>query len=101
MTNHRVLGPAESRVLLASGLGLTVVAVLATFFPRLLAVPLALLAFWTGAALLWRAGRLSARHRLESAKGAPALLPAVPLDRAVPTVLPATEAPVAADDRTG
>jgi cardiolipin synthase len=76
MTNHRVLGPAESQLLVASGLVLVALAVLAAIWPHLAAVPFAVLAFWVGASLLWRAIRLSGRRRAAD-KAAPALLVAM------------------------
>jgi cardiolipin synthase len=78
MTNHRVLGPAESRLLMASGLALVVLAVATVLWPWLLAAPLAVLALWVGASLLWRAWRLSSRRRAAERAGAPALLAPVP-----------------------
>jgi cardiolipin synthase len=82
MTNHRVLGPAESQLLVASGLGLVALAVLAAIWPLLAAIPFAVLAFWVGASLLWRASRLAGRRRAAD-NAAPALLAAVPAtDRA-------------------
>jgi cardiolipin synthase len=58
VTNHRVLGPAESRVLFLAGLGLVAIALLGVLWPWGLAVPLAALSFWVGGALVWRAARL-------------------------------------------
>ncbi|MEO5767034.1 MAG: phospholipase D-like domain-containing protein, partial [Polyangia bacterium] len=52
MTNHRVLGPAEGGLLLVSGAGLVALAVLASLWPRVAAVPLSLIAAWSGMALL-------------------------------------------------
>jgi cardiolipin synthase len=78
MTNHRVLGPAEGGLLLASGLALVAVAVLATVWPRVLAAPLTFLALWLGLAFTWRAFRLKARGRARSeTKPAPASDPTV------------------------
>jgi cardiolipin synthase len=58
VTGHRVLAPADARVLGAGGLGLLVLAAAAVWWPRLLAVPLAVLFAWLGGALLARAIRL-------------------------------------------
>ena len=58
ITNHRALGPAESKVLAAGGGLLLAVAAIAVAAPRLLTVPLALLAIWIGTTLLVRAWRL-------------------------------------------
>lgn len=64
MTNHRVLGPAEARLLWASGIASAVIGAAALAFPRLIAVPIAVVMLWIGAALSWRARRLrvEARH---------------------------------------
>ncbi|MEO8211731.1 MAG: phospholipase D-like domain-containing protein [Myxococcales bacterium] len=61
MTNHRVLGPAEGGLVLVSGAGLVALAVLASLWPRVAAVPLSLIAAWSGMALLWRAVKLKGR----------------------------------------
>lgn len=58
VTNHRLLGPAESRVLFLTGIILVALAVLSAFWPRVLAVPLGLVGLWVGGALVWRAFRL-------------------------------------------
>jgi cardiolipin synthase len=58
MTNHRLLGPAEARILGIAGAALVLLAVLAALWPRLVAVPLAGLSAWVAAALLIRAWRL-------------------------------------------
>jgi len=58
ITNHRVLGPAEAKVMAACAallLGLSAVAVAA---PRLLTIPLAVVAAWVAVTLLVRAWRL-------------------------------------------
>jgi cardiolipin synthase len=63
VTNHRTLGRAEGRILSLAGLGLIVVGVLAVWWPRAVASPLAVLALWVGLALVWRSFRLFfARH---------------------------------------
>lgn len=62
MTNHRVLGPAEGGLVLVSGAGLVALAVLASLWPRVAAVPLSLIAAWSGMALLWRAVKLKGRR---------------------------------------
>ena len=60
VTNHRVLGPAEARVMAGGGGLLLTLAALAIAFPRAVTVPLAVLCLWIGAALLVRAWRLRA-----------------------------------------
>jgi cardiolipin synthase len=67
MTNHRVLGPAEARVLVMAALFLLTVAGLGLVWPWLLAVPFGVLAGWLGITLLVRALRLfGARGSVES-----------------------------------
>jgi cardiolipin synthase len=60
--SHREIGQAEARLLIASGLVLVALAVLATIWPRLMAVPLTAVALWIGVTLLWRARRLMRAH---------------------------------------
>jgi cardiolipin synthase A/B len=61
VTDHRVLQPADARTIAAIGLGLLVIAALVVRWPRLLAIPFALLLLWIGGALLVRAYRLKRR----------------------------------------
>jgi cardiolipin synthase len=58
ITNHRALGPAEAKVMAFGGGILLALAAVAIAAPRLLTVPLALLAVWIGVTLLVRAWRL-------------------------------------------
>ncbi len=58
ITNHRALGPAEAKVLAAGGAGLLAFAVAAFVFPRVVMLPLALVAGWVALTLLVRAWRL-------------------------------------------
>ena len=58
ITNHRALGPAEARVMAAAAGLLLVGAAVAVFLPRLLTVPLALVAGWVALTLLIKAWRL-------------------------------------------
>jgi cardiolipin synthase len=60
MTDHRVLGPAEARVLVMAALFLLTLAGLGFVWPWLLAVPFGVLAGWLGITLLVRAVRLFA-----------------------------------------
>lgn len=64
-TNHRVLGPAEARITNVAGLSLVVFALIALFFPRWVAVPLALISGWLGVSLFVRAVRLRSKRRRE------------------------------------
>jgi cardiolipin synthase A/B len=63
LTSRRELGPAESHLMLGAGIMLTVVAAVAILWPRVLTIPIAVLAAWVGLASLLRAWRL-ARERL-------------------------------------
>jgi cardiolipin synthase len=58
ITNRRVLGPAEAKVMVCASLVLLTIAVLATLWPLLLVVPLMLCAVWLAIALLIQAYRL-------------------------------------------
>ena len=72
ITNHRALGPAEAKVLAGGGAGLLAFAVAALAFPRVVMLPLALLAGWVALALLVRAWRLRRAARAEPPLPAPA-----------------------------
>ncbi len=61
VTDHRVLAASDARALGVAGAVLIALALLVTLWPRILAVPFAVLAVWFGAALVLRA------HRLERA----------------------------------
>jgi cardiolipin synthase len=58
LTERRVLGPVEWRLMSAVGLALCALSVLVVVFPRVLAYPAAALGLWGGLALLWSAIRL-------------------------------------------
>jgi cardiolipin synthase len=63
ITDHRALGPAEARVMASAGVLLLVVVAVAVLWPRLVAVPLALVGAWVALALLVRAWRLHREAR--------------------------------------
>jgi cardiolipin synthase len=67
MTGRRMLGPAEARIMGAAGIVLLLLGVVALLWPRAVAVPLAALAIWLAASLLFRAWALR-RERGEEAK---------------------------------
>ena len=92
MTNHRVLGPAEGGVLLASGLGLLVITALGVVWPRLVAVPITVFTLWLGVALTWRAFRLRTRRQNAPARLSGALPQASALAPAVPSANTVAEA---------
>ena len=58
LTNRRAVGRAEAGVLAGAGVILLTLAILAFFFPRLIAVPITLLALLVGGGLLVRAWQL-------------------------------------------
>jgi cardiolipin synthase len=65
VTGRRVLGPAEARIMGGTGVALLVVALLGLAWPRVLAVPVALIALWLALGLLLRARGL---HRERTAR---------------------------------
>jgi cardiolipin synthase A/B len=67
VTGRRVLGPAEARIMGGAGVGLVALAVLGLVWPRVIAVPVALIALWVALGLLLRARSLH-RERGETAK---------------------------------
>ena len=54
LTNRRVIDPIETRLIVWTGFGLLVVAVLFVAFPRVLAYPAGVILAWFAAALLYR-----------------------------------------------
>lgn len=58
LTNRRALGPAEAKLLGYVGLALLGVAIVGIVWPRLLAIPIALIAAWFAVTALTRAYRL-------------------------------------------
>jgi cardiolipin synthase len=58
LTNRRTLGPAEARLLGYVGLALLGVAIVGIFWPRAIAIPIALIAAWFALTALARAYRL-------------------------------------------
>jgi cardiolipin synthase len=72
MTNHRVLGATEGRLLAGAGALLIVLGVVALLWPRVIAIPGGLIACWIGLSLAWRALRLRAKRRQAAAAAAAA-----------------------------
>ena len=66
VTDHRVLQPADARIIGAIGLGLLLIAAAVVRWPLLLAVPAALLLVWIAVALLVRAHRQHRRRQPEA-----------------------------------
>jgi cardiolipin synthase len=65
MTAGRVLGPAEARIMAMAGTALLALALLATFWPRVIAVPVAAIAMWLAVTLFVRAWSLH-RERIRN-----------------------------------
>jgi cardiolipin synthase len=59
LTSRRELGPAESHLMLGAGILLAVVAVVGVLWPRVITIPLAILAAWVALTSLVRAWRLA------------------------------------------
>jgi cardiolipin synthase len=72
LTSRRELGPAEGHLMLGAGLLLTVAAGVTVLWPRVVAIPLAVLAAWVGLASLLRAWRLSRDRIAGTAPATPA-----------------------------
>ena len=62
ITNHRILGPAEAKIMFIVAWLLLLVTVVAILWPRVVAVPIAVLGGWVAISLLVRAYRLRARR---------------------------------------
>jgi cardiolipin synthase len=62
ITSHRVLGPAEARIMFIVACLLLPLTVVAILWPRVVAVPIAVLGGWLAISLLVRAYRLRARR---------------------------------------
>ena len=58
ITNRRVLGPAEAKIMMLAGVMLLILAAVAALWPLLFVVPFTLLAVWLAIALLIKAYRL-------------------------------------------
>ena len=58
ITNHRVLGPAEARVMASAGLLLLAVSGVAMTWPKVVAIPLSVMLGWVALSLLFRAATL-------------------------------------------
>ena len=58
ITNHRILGPAEARVMASAGLLLLAVSGVAMAWPKVVAMPLSVILGWIALSLLFRAATL-------------------------------------------
>jgi cardiolipin synthase len=66
VTNHRVLGPAEARVMASAGVALLVLAVIIVKWPEVLAIPVGVMLGWVAIALLVRVAKLGIHGRRRS-----------------------------------
>jgi cardiolipin synthase len=65
ITNRRMLGPAEARIMGSSGLLLLALSAIAIVWPRVIAAPLAVIGVWVATSLFIRAYRLHREGRRE------------------------------------
>ncbi|HEX6313393.1 MAG TPA: phospholipase D-like domain-containing protein, partial [Gemmatimonadaceae bacterium] len=66
MTNHRVLGPAEARVMASAGVALLVLTGIIVKWPKVLAIPVGVMLGWVAISLLVRVAKLSIYGRRRS-----------------------------------
>ncbi len=64
LTSRRELGPAESHLMLGAGVLLGVVAVVGVLWPRVITIPLAIVAAWVALTSLLRAWRLAREQEI-------------------------------------
>jgi cardiolipin synthase len=69
LTNRRLLGPAESGLLVKLAIGALAIGAIAIFWPWLLTVPVAILALWFGVAMLVKAWSLQRQRAQPHADG--------------------------------
>ncbi len=65
IANHRILSPAEARIMLGGGSLLLFFSVIAIFWPRLISIPLAVLAAWLAVSLFVKAFQLHREGKRE------------------------------------
>ena len=63
MTNRRVLGPAEARVMASTGVALLAVTAVVVKWPKVLAIPVGVLLGWVAISLLVRVVKLNIHGR--------------------------------------
>jgi cardiolipin synthase len=68
ITNRRVLGPAEAKIMFSAGIILLLLSSIAILWPRLLAIPFAVLGLWLAFALILRSYRSRRRRGRLSGK---------------------------------
>ena len=62
ITNHRILGPAESKIMFFVSITLFVLSAIAVIWPRLISAPVAFFGTWLGISLGIRAYKLYVKH---------------------------------------
>ena len=62
ITNHRILGPAEARIMLFVSIALLVLSAVSVIWPRLIGIPAAFFGTWFGISLGIRAYKLYVKH---------------------------------------
>lgn len=65
ISNHRILSPAEARIMLSSGLLLLGLSIVAVLWPRWISVPLAVIGLWTALSLFIKAYKLHVEGQRE------------------------------------
>lgn len=75
ITNHRVLGPAEARVMVTGSFLLLALAAVAVLWPRVISVPLAVIGVWVAASLLIQAYKLHLQGKKEKGEAPPTAQP--------------------------
>ena len=63
ITERRVLVPTESKLIAAGGFVLLVLALIAALWPRLVTIPLSIVAFWLGSVLLAKSLKMRRREQ--------------------------------------
>lgn len=62
ITNHRILGPAESKIMLFASIALFVLSAVSVIWPRLIGIPAAFFGTWLGISLGIRSYKLYVKH---------------------------------------
>ncbi|MBO0800064.1 MAG: cardiolipin synthase B [Blastocatellia bacterium] len=68
ITNKRMLGPAEAEIMFSAGLVLLAAAALAIFWPRVITIPIAVVAVWVSVSFFLRAYQLYREGKKEDEK---------------------------------
>jgi cardiolipin synthase len=78
ITNHRVLGPAEARIMMTGSLALLLLAAIMVFWPVVVTFPLILLSSWVALALFLRAYKLHSEGKRSAQQVQPLQKPLSP-----------------------